>query len=576
LGVVLFAFEVVSVDLVTLLLLLGLVAGGVLTPQEAFAGFANEIIIILTSIYVASGALQHSGVLAALGERLQRLAAGSGRRLTLVLAAATAATSTVMNNTTATAVFLPPALEAARRLRVNPSKVLMPLAYASILGGTCTLIGTSTNVAVSGTMAALGLPPLTLFELTPAGLALVAAGFLYLFTVGHRQLPDHAEESLAAAYEIREYLTEVVILPGSHLIGQRIFASDLAREGFRILEVERAGAVFLPDPESGFEADDLLLVQASIEQLRRIQEAAGLAIKAEHRLGDPDLQPARVRIAEALVAPRSILVGRTLKEVDFRRRFGVIALALHRSGHPLSEKIGRVRLAQGDLLLVQGPEERVAALLRDPDLWVLEAQGPRVPPRRKRGLAAAAFLLAGLVVGGFGLAPLSVSLLAAAVAIVLVGAITVEEAYSFIDWRLIVLIGGMTAFGTAMAKSGAAEFLAAGIVGVLGGLGPLTILGGFAALTILLTQPMSNAAAALVVLPVALETAAELGANPRTFGIGICLAASMSLATPLEPSCLLVYGPGKYRFFDFVKVGTPMTFVLLAVLLAILPLLWPL
>jgi di/tricarboxylate transporter len=576
LGLVLFSFEVLSVDLVTLLLLLGLVVSGVLTPPEAFAGFGSDIVVILVSIYVASGALQQSGVLAALGERLAKLAAGRGRRLALLLAGSTAAVSAVMNNTTATAVFLPPAMEAARRSKVSPSKLLMPLAYASILGGTCTLVGTSTNVAVSGAMAALGLEPLGVFELTPAGLVLVATGFVYLFTIAQRQLPDHPETSLAEAYEIRSYLTEVVVLPGSAMAGQRVFDSELSRLGLRVLAIERAGKAALPDPETRLEAGDLLIVQASIEQVQKIAEVQGLAVRADLELGDRELQPARVRLAEAIVTPASTLIGRTLKEIDFRRRFAVVALALHRHGQTSQLKLGRVRLAPGDLLLLQGPHERVAALARNPDLWVLEDPEPRTYPRRRRGIWAAGFLLAALIASGAGLVPLAIAVLAAAVAIVTVGAITVEEAYRFIDWRLIVLIGGMTAFGTAMSKSGTAELLAHWVVAGLGPLGPLAVLGGFAVLTVLLTQPMSNAAAALVVVPVAIEAAVALGVSPRTFAVGICLAASVSLATPLEPSCLLVYGPGKYRFADFVRIGTPMTLVLVAVLLAVLPWLWPL
>jgi len=575
LAIFLFSLEVLPVDLVTLLLIVALLLGGVLSPADAFAGFASEIIFILASIFVISGALQQTGVLGGLGERLSRVAGGSARRLATLFSGATGLISTVTNNTTATAVFLPPALEAARHSNTSPSKLLLPLAYGSILGGTCTLIGTSTNVAVSGAMEGFGLAPLTLFELTPVGLILFGVGILYLSTIGYRLLPDHRDESLSDAYEIREYLSEIVVGASATLVGQRVFESDLSRTGYRVLEVERGGEAFLPTPETRVEAGDVLLIQASVEQLARLRDTPGLGIK-ELRVGDRELQPGAVRLAEAMVAPKSNLLGRTLAEVRFRQQFGVTALAIHRGGHSGPARVGRERLRQGDLLLIQGPRERIQTLLRDPNLWVLETPGARSLPERRRGLYVVGFFLVAIVLGAAGLVPLSAALLTAAIAAVLVRAITTEEAYRFIEWKLLILVGGMTAFGTAMTSSGAAALLADGIADVLGPLGPLVVLGGFALLTVLLTQPMSNAAAALLVLPVAIQTATELGLDPRTFAVTIALAASVSLATPLEPSCLIVYGPGKYRFRDFVIVGGPLTMVLLAVLLVLVPVFWPL
>jgi di/tricarboxylate transporter len=374
---------------------------------------------------------------------------------------------------------------------------------------------------------------------------------------------------------MREYLSEIVVSPSAALVGQRVFESDLATAGFRVLEVERGGEVFLPSPETQVEADDILLVQASVDQLARLTQFTGVSIKAP-RVSDRELQPGAVRLAEAMVAPKSNLIGRTLGEVRFRQQFGVTALAIHRGAHLEPARVGRERLRQGDLLLIQGPRERIQTLLRDPNLWVLQTPGARSIPERRRGTIVAALFVVALGAGASGLVPLSAALLAAAVAAVLLRAITTEEAYRFIEWKLLILIGGMTAFGTAMTDSGAAALLADGVASTFGPFGPLAVLAGFAVMTVVLTQPMSNAAAALLVLPVALQAALELGVNPRTFAVTIALAASVSLATPLEPSCLIVYGPGKYRFRDFVLVGGPLTLVLLAVLLVLVPIFWPL
>ncbi len=624
-AIVLFAMEKISVNIITLLLLIALVATGILKPEEAFAGFSNDIIVILASIFVISGALQRTGVMEAIGMRLHKIASGRSNRLLLAIMSVVSFVSAFMNNTTVTAIFVPPVMGVAKQSRISASKLLMPLAFASILGGTCTLIGTSTNVAVSGYIAkesqkreqrakelrenldrgnyteeeqagirqeieaktgdAARLKPLGLFEFTPLGLIIVVVGIAYMMILGKRMLPEHKDESLTEEYDIREYLSEIVVLPTSYLVGQRIFESDLSKMEFRILEVIRGEQKILPNPRTGIQANDILLVEGKVSELIKVKETAGIEILADVKLGDKDLQSDDIRIVEALITPQSDLIDRTLKEANFRARYGMTALAVYRHGQSLREKIGRIRLRLGDLLLVQGPADRVDDLRRHPDLWIMEELSPTLY-RKGKGIYTVAFFATAIIIGGIGLAPLSIAFLAAAVLTILSRSITIEEAYEFIDWRLIILIGGMTAFGTAMddRHTGTAEFLAKMIVDglnpVVAGLpqhyGILAILSGFIVLTVVLTQPMSNAAAALVVLPIAIEAAERLGANERTFAIAIMLAASVSLIAPFEPSCILVYGPGKYRFRDFVKVGLALTVILVLIILLLLPVFWPL
>jgi di/tricarboxylate transporter len=575
LAIVLFAMESISVDIITMLLLITLVVTGVLTPIEAFAGFSDDIIIILGSIFVISGALQRTGIVDALGARLSMIAGNNANRLLLTIMTTVSGISAFMNNTTTTAIFVPAVMGVAKRARVSPSKLMMPLAYASVLGGTCTLIGTSTNVAVSGYIVKSGMEPLGLFEFTPIGLIIVGVGIAYMAIIGKRLLPDHKEEALAEEYAIREYMTEVIVVPNSHLIGQKIFESDLAKLEFRILAVIRGEKKLLPFAQMNIEKDDILLVEGKIEDLMKIKDTAGIEIKPEVSMRDLDIPNENITIAEVMVTPRSDLIDRTLKETNFRLRYGLVALAIYRHGHSLREKVGRIKLRMGDLLLVQGPTDRLEALRRDPNLWVLEEFNPSLY-RRKNGLFTILFFVSAIIVGGLGWLPLSIAFLAAAVLTVLSRSITVEEAYEFIDWRLIILIAGMTAFGVAMQKTGAAEFLAKWIVFYLEPYGVTVIMAGFFILTIILTQPMSNAAAALVVLPIALNTAERLGVNQRTFAIAIMLAASISFIAPFEPSSILVYGPGKYKFMDFVKTGMGLTLILLVVVLFLIPLFWPL
>ena len=575
LSIVLFSMERISVDVITLLLLIALVLTGILTPAEALAGFSNEIIVILASIFVISGALQRTGLMDAIGTRLHRVAGGSENRLLFAMMTLVSTISAFMNNTTVTAIFVAPVMGVAKESRISASKLLMPVAFASILGGTCTLIGTSTNVAVSGYIARVGMKPLSLFEVTPIGLVIAVVGIAYMMLIGKRLLPDHKDESLTEEYAIREYLSEIVVTSHSHLIGQRIFESDLSKVDFRILEVIRGTDRFLPDDRTEIQADDILLVEGKAEELIKVKKTAGIEIRAKPKIEDQDLQTGEIRIAEALITPKSELIGKTLKEPNFRRRYGVTALAIYRHGESLREKIGRIRLRMGDLLLIQGPADRLNDLRRHHDLWILEELSP-APYAKRKGLYTVTFFVAAIIAGATGWLPLSISFLTAAVLTILSRSITIDEAYQFIDWRLIILIGGMTAFGAAMVKTGATEFLAKWIIYGLEPFGVMVILAGFFVVTVILTQPMSNAAAALVMLPVAIETAHRLGVNQRTFAIGIMLAASVSFITPFEPACILVYGPGKYRFVDFVKVGLLLTIILIVVVLFALPLFWPL
>ncbi|MDQ3115727.1 MAG: SLC13 family permease, partial [Verrucomicrobiota bacterium] len=291
--------------------------------------------------------------------------------------------------------------------------------------------------------------------------------------------------------------------------------------------------------------------------------------------GDLQSQNRDFRLAEVLITPRSDLLNLTLSESHFRTRFGLTVLAIFRQGQTLQKTIRSVRLEVGDLLLVQGAEERVDTLRHDPGLSIIEQRAAPVYQKMK-GLYTIGFFGVALLLSGIGWVAPSIAFLSAALLSILMRCISIERAYEFIDWRLLILIGGMTAFGTAMENTGAAEYLAKGIVGALEPFGILSIMAGFFLLTILLTQPMSNAAAALVVLPIAISTAKQLDANPRTFAIAVMLAASISFIAPFEPSCILVYGPGKYRFMDFVKTGIGLTAILSVVVLFLIPYFWPL
>ncbi|WP_237586762.1 SLC13 family permease [Pontibacter russatus] len=394
-----------------------------------------------------------------------------------------------------------------------------------------------------------------------------------MMTVGKRMLPDHDDQELAEEYKLQKYLTEIVVLPDSPLVGQLVFASDLTSLNFRILNIIRGKDNFLPDFRTRIQADDVLLVEGDLDNLMKVKETKGIQIMADVIL-EKDLQTDVIRLAELLVVRQSSLIGKTVKEVNFLQRYGLVVIAISRHGETLRSKIGSIELQLGDLLLVQGSSQRLNQMRSSNDVALLDEFEPVLYKKRKGVIAITCFAVA-ILLGTSQLLPLSIAFLLAAICSILFRCISTDRAYAAIDFRLLVLIGGMTAFGTAMENSGAADFLAQGIVDMMGPMGKMAVLAGFVVLTVILTQPMSNAAAALVVVPVALRAAVEMGADPRAFAIAIMLAASVSLVTPFEPACILVYSPGKYRFWDFIRIGSPLTLLLITVILLLVPVFWP-
>ncbi len=393
--------------------------------------------------------------------------------------------------------------------------------------------------------------------------------------VGHRLLPETHEGNLTEEYAVREYLSEVVVTPGSSLAGKALRDSPLSQMGLQVRAIHRGERRIYPEPYMQLEEGDLLIVQSGREGLLLVKETAGVEIKPDLKPGDEDLTSPTMKIVEAILMPQSSLIGRSIKELDFRRRFGVTVIAIHRRGHALAARIGGLPLRAGDVLLLQGRPERFQALAGNADLWMLEEVEHR-PARRRLGLYSVGIFLLAVLASAFDVVPLPIAFLAAALGVVATRLITMEEAYNLIDWRLLILIAGMTAFGTAMQKTGTAQYLAGLIVGWTEPFGVGVVLLAFSVLTMLLTQPMSNAAAALVVLPVALSTAHQLHLDPRAFAVLITLSASLSFITPFEPSCLIIFSPGKYRFRDFMRCGLPLTILVIAILMLMVPMIWPL
>ncbi len=586
-AVVLFATERIPIDIVTILLVVSLVLTGTLSASEAFAGFGNDIVITIAGLFILTGGLVKTGVIDVVGRRLHRISGGNEFRLTVLIMVVAAACAAVMKNTTTTAMFVPVVLGISTRARVPPSKLMMPLAFGAILGGTCTLIGTSTNLAVSGALPRYqplapeyNLQPFTMFELTPVGVAIVAVGMLYMLLIGLRLLPRRGGvDSLTEQYHIREYMSEVLVLPASPLVGKTLAEANLSDE----LDLTDVGIMrgtlgrIAPSSHQKIEAEDLLLVQGRVEDILRVKTEAGIEIKADFKLSDRVLEGEDSELFEATVLRGSDFMGRTLKGLKFRQRYQLTVLAVNRHGVALLSKISTLPLRFGDVLLVQGKREHVERLAQDGQILLLEDVSERRGRGGKRRWALFGFgvFLLLSITHPWNL-PLSVAVLIGVLILLASGAVRTGEIYDMIEWRLIVLIAGMISFGVAMEKTHADQYLADLIVKATGSFGPLAVLAGFFIMTVAITQPMSNQAAALVMLPIAVKTALALGLNPRTFAVTVTYAASCSFITPLEPACVLIFTPGRYRFLDFVKVGTILTIAVFAIVMLLVPVFWPL
>ena len=572
-ALVVLANERLPIEQVALLLTAVLAASGILSPQTAFQGFASETVVMLACVMVLSRRLTDSGLLARLSARLRRGDNPSPRRTGAWLMGVSAGMSSVVTNTSTTAVLIPVVLEISRRIKVHPGRFLMPVAFASMMGGSATLIGTSTNLAASGVLSRLGLAPFGVFEFALVGITVSIAGIAMLTLLGPWLLPANLPGMDDAAPKPKHFMATFTVPAGSPSIGKAVSEIGLDTLGVTALAVSREGGRVPAHPRRKLLEADQIILRGPGDALIKIADDPGLGLKPDAP-APRDGTTHRI-IAEVILMPGARWLGQSLNAARAGIGADLRAMALHRSGQTAAALVGRMRLKTGDILLLEGPRDRVEALDRDPDLSLLMPPQPG-PPTAREGIYTALALLLAVVAGTTGLLPFSVALLLAVLGLVLAGRFSLQDMFGMISWRILILIGGISSFGVAMQASGTASWLAAGMVQALGDFGPLAVLLGLGLLTIVLTQPMSNAAAALTLLPVAIAVAHQMGADPRPFAVMVTLSASPSFVAPFEPALLLVYGPGQYRLRDFLRAGVPVTLLSLGILLVLIPILWPL
>ena len=417
-----------------------------------------------------------------------------------------------------------------------------------------------------------------MFELAPVGIPIAIAGLIYMLTIGVRLMPDHKHDA-ASKEDLgnRKYQADLVIPEESSLVGKALAESPLADvKDYIIVKLVRGGKnLNAKDAGILLEAGDEIVVEGLRSELLRVKDIKGIEIKADVHLADSNSPQEEVVVVEGVLLPDSPLLGQSLKSSEFYDRYGLQVLGLNRAGYRLGQKLSRIRMRLGDVLLLQGSPKNVKALEKG-NLFSIFGGVDNVRLKRTHTVLALTIFAAVLIAATFNFVSLPVAAIGGAFLMLVTRCISPEEAYRQVEWKVLILIGSLLSLGAAMEATGTGRFLAAQFIEVVGTQNPLFVLATFFVLTVILTQPMSNQAAAIVIVPIALETARQLGLNPRSFAMMIAVAASCSYLTPLEPSSLMVYGPGKYRFMDFVKVGFPLTFLIFAIAIVLVPWVWPL
>lgn len=580
-GLVLFALELLPIEVTALLILAALLVGGAVTVEEAMAGFGNKAVLTIGCLFVLSHALTKTGLIALAAERLANWA---GDRYWLgvgLLLVAVGLLSGFLNNTAIVAIFIPLVLDLCTRLQVSPSKVLIPLSYASIFGGTLTLIGTSTNLLVSSIAQSAGQAPFGMFEFLPVGLVFLALGMGYTLAFGRRLLPARVEAGdPTASYGLGSYLSEVRIDEGSPLAGQSCQGAELGETySVNVLGVLRGGRRLTANiGRLRLKEEDVLIVQAQVDDLMRLRRDLAVSLLPEVKLSQEELAAEGLVTAEMLVKPASALVGRTLKQANFRGRFGGFVMAIRRHSQTLREKIAHTVLEPWDALLTLISRDRLEELRRSQELIVLTELPVTIGRQRLWWLVLIVLPLT-VLLAATGVIEIAAGSLLGVVALLAFRALSPREAYEAVHWQVIFLIAAFVPVGQAAITTGTADFIAAGLVrlaDLLPMAKPYALLALLYLATSLLTQVVSNVAAAIILAPVALSLAADLGVDSRAFLMAVCYAASAEFMTPVGyQTNLMVYSPGGYRFLDYTRFGAPLNLAFWLTAIVLIPRFWP-
>ena len=552
-----------------------LLAAGVLTPDEAFKGMANEGMLTVAALFVVAAAVERTGALASLVDRAlgrpQSLASAQVRTMV-----APAAVSAFMNNTPVVALMVPAIRDWAKKHRLSVSKLLMPMNAAVILGGLCTLIGTSTNVVVSGLVAAKTGRALGMFEITWLGVPLLVAGLAYLLVASKSSLLKDRRPAMSQSDDPRQYSLEMLVEPGSPLVGRTIEEAGLrGLEGLFLMEIDRAGHVMAAvAPTERLEAGDRLVFVGVVDSVVELQKIRGLRPATDQVFQLDGPRSERV-LVEAVVSNTCPLVGQTIREGRFRSTYDAVVIAVARNGERLQMKIGDIALEPGDTLLLEASPTFLDRQRSSRHFYLVSEVSGSTPPRHDMAWIACTVLAAMVLAATLELVPMVAAAFVAAAAVVVTGCISSNEARRSIEWESLLLIAASFGLAKAMEKTGLDEAIARSTIAAAGD-GPHAVLAAIYFVTMLFTELMSNNAAAVLVFPIAWQTAADLGVNPLPFVMAVTVAASCGFATPMGyQTNLMIYGPGGYKFSDYLRFGGPLNLLVMAITVLLAPLIWP-
>ena len=576
-AVVLFVTEKFSTDIVAILVMIVLLVFRVLTPAEGLAGFANTATVTVGAMFVLSAGMFRSGAVNFVGKALGRLARHSSRLMLFVLMVGVGVLSSFLNNTAAVAILIPVVIVVARRAKTSPSKLLMPLSFASMFGGMCTVLGTSTNILASSIAEQAGLGAFSMFEFTKLGIIFFAVGVAYMMTLGRRLVPDHrGQGDLTTSFGLGDYLTDLVLQTESKSVGHSLASAPLVKElNIDVLQILRGEDTLRPTPDTILREGDVLRIQGDLRTINDLKGRAGVTFGMSMKWRDEHLQSTDTRLVEAVVGPSSPLAGKSLTESRLRENYGASVLAIRQHGTLRQGQFEDITLMPGDALLIDVPNDQIEHLTQQRVFLVVSRAGiPRFDWRKAS--KAVAIVIAVVVVAATGLLPIVAAAATGALMMVLSGCVSTEEAYGAIEWNVLFLLAGMLSLGAAMEKTGASTMLADGMIDSVGGLGPLALLAAFFGATMLLTEVMSNNATVALLLPIAITTAQAIDVDPRAFMFAVVFAASSSFMTPVGyQTNTMIYGPGQYRFKDFARVGAPLNLIFWALGTLLIPWFWP-
>ncbi len=583
LAITLFATEVLSVDVVALIIMVTLIVSGVITPTEGVSGFSNSATVTVASMFILSAALFKSGAVVGLGNKLAGLFQYNFWVAIIATMVTVGVVSAFINNTPVVAIFIPILAGAAAKSNHSLGKMLMPLSYASMFGGVCTLIGTSTNILVSGIAAENGLEPFSMFEMSKMGLIFFFVGITYMMLIGIHLIPKRENGGdLVKKFGMGAYLTEIILLENAPSVGKTIKDSPLKKLlDIDILEVKRDKVqYFMPGERMVLEKGDILKVRCDLQKIRELKEREGIALKSDAKFGASNLENEEVTLVEAVIAPNSEFEGKTVKEISFRQKYGATVLAIRHRGEIMREKVANTVLRSGDTLLIEAHKDKLDFLRqlqlhgRNTFLIVSEVG---IPKFKKEKIALVVGAIAGIIVlASLNVLPIMVAALMGCVFLILTGCISMEESYKAIDWKVIFLLAGAMSLGVALDRSGAAKLISDFLIDIVGIWGPVAILSVLYLITSILTETMSNNASAVLLAPIAIAAAVTLGVDARPFLMAITFAASSSFMTPIGyQTNTMIYGTGNYKFMDFVKVGTPLNIIFWIIATFMIPVFFP-